>query len=48
MTGHSRQLPLDLPHEPSLAREDFLAAPANAEALRAIDAWPVWRDACCF
>ena len=42
MTGHSRQLPLDLPHEPSFAREDFLAAPANAEALRAIDAWPAW------
>jgi chromosomal replication initiation ATPase DnaA len=35
-------LPLDLPHEPSFAREDFLAAPANVEALRAIDAWPTW------
>jgi chromosomal replication initiation ATPase DnaA len=42
VTGHARQLPLDLPHEPSFAREDFLAAPANAEALRAIDAWPAW------
>jgi len=42
MTGHSKQLPLDLPHEPSFAREDFLAASANAEALRAIDAWPAW------
>jgi chromosomal replication initiation ATPase DnaA len=42
MTGLGRQLPLDLPHEPSLAREDFLAGPANAEALRAIDSWPAW------
>ena len=42
MIGAARQLPLDLPHEPSFAREDFLAAPANAEALRAIEAWPDW------
>jgi chromosomal replication initiation ATPase DnaA len=42
MTGVPRQLPLALPHEPSFAREDFLLAPANAEALRAIDAWPDW------
>jgi chromosomal replication initiation ATPase DnaA len=42
MTGESRQLPLDLPHEPSFAREDFLVAPSNAAALRAIDAWPDW------
>jgi chromosomal replication initiation ATPase DnaA len=42
MTGYARQLPLDLPHEPSFAREDFLSAPANAEALRAIEAWPDW------
>jgi chromosomal replication initiation ATPase DnaA len=42
MTGGSRQLPLDLPHEPSFAREDFLAAPSNSAALRAIEAWPDW------
>jgi chromosomal replication initiation ATPase DnaA len=42
MTGAARQLPLDLPHEPSFAREDFLGAPSNAEALRAIEAWPDW------
>jgi chromosomal replication initiation ATPase DnaA len=42
VTGGGRQLPLDLPHEPSFAREDFLAAPANSDALRAIDAWPAW------
>ena len=37
-----RQLPLDLPHTPSFEREDFLESPANAEALRAIAAWPNW------
>ncbi len=42
MTGVGRQLPLELPHEPSFAREDFLAAPANSDALRAIDSWPDW------
>ena len=42
MKGCARQLPLDLPHEPSFAREDFLGAPANAEAVRAIEAWPDW------
>jgi chromosomal replication initiation ATPase DnaA len=40
MTG--RQLPLDLPHEPSFAREDFLGSPANAEALRKVEGWPNW------
>jgi chromosomal replication initiation ATPase DnaA len=42
MSGGSRQLPLELPHDPSFAREDFLISRANAEALRAIDAWPQW------
>jgi chromosomal replication initiation ATPase DnaA len=42
MTSAPRQLPLDLPHAPSFEREDFLAAPANSAALRAIDAWPDW------
>jgi chromosomal replication initiation ATPase DnaA len=37
-----RQLPLPLPHEPSFAREDFLASPSNAAALALIDAWPRW------
>lgn len=36
------QLPLPLPHEPSFAREDFLAAPENTAALALIDAWPHW------
>jgi chromosomal replication initiation ATPase DnaA len=42
MIGSARQLPLDLRHEPSFASEDFVSAPANAEALRAIGAWPGW------
>ena len=42
MSGPPRQLPLDWPHAPSYAREDFLEAPSNAEALRAIVAWPAW------
>jgi chromosomal replication initiation ATPase DnaA len=42
MIGPARQLPLDLPHEPSFAREDFLSGPANADGLRAIEAWPDW------
>lgn len=37
-----RQLPLDLPGQPALRREDFLAAPGNAAALALIDAFPHW------
>ncbi len=42
MSDRARQLTLDWPHDPSYAREDFLEAPGNAEALRAILAWPNW------
>jgi chromosomal replication initiation ATPase DnaA len=42
MTTPPRQLTLDWPHQPSFAREDFLAAPSNREALTAIDQWPRW------
>jgi chromosomal replication initiation ATPase DnaA len=42
VTATGKQLTLDLPHEPSTAREDFLPAPENAEALKWIDAWPHW------
>jgi chromosomal replication initiation ATPase DnaA len=42
VTGPPRQLTLDWPHDPSYAREDFLEAPGNAEALRAILSWPNW------
>jgi chromosomal replication initiation ATPase DnaA len=42
VTGLARQLTLNLPHEPRYAREDFLIAAANGDALGAIDAWPDW------
>jgi len=36
------QLPLVLPHAPSLGREDFMAAASNRDALKLIEAWPDW------
>src|SRR5271166_1296278 len=42
MSAPPRQLVLDWPQKPSFAREDFLVAPSNREALRAIDQWPDW------
>jgi chromosomal replication initiation ATPase DnaA len=42
MSTPPRQLILDWPQKPSFAREDFLVAPSNREALRAIDQWPGW------
>jgi chromosomal replication initiation ATPase DnaA len=38
----SRQLTFRWPHSPSFAREDFLPAPSNLEALKAIALWPNW------
>jgi chromosomal replication initiation ATPase DnaA len=40
--GEATQLALALDHHESLAREDFLAGPANAAALALIDRWPDW------
>ena len=37
-----RQLTLDLGHRAALAREDFLVAPSNQEAVAWIDRWPDW------
>jgi chromosomal replication initiation ATPase DnaA len=37
-----RQLTFRWPHSPSFAREDFVPAPSNRDALRAIDLWPNW------
>lgn len=37
-----RQLALDLPVRPALARSDFMVSPANAEALAMIDAPALW------
>jgi chromosomal replication initiation ATPase DnaA len=36
------QIPLDLPHQAALGREDFLADASNEKALALIDAWPDW------
>lgn len=37
-----RQLRLPLQHDPSFRREDLVVSPANAEAVRLVDAWPAW------
>ena len=42
MTSPPRQLTFRWPHSPSFAREDFLPAPSNLEALAAIELWPNW------
>ena len=42
MNAASRQLALDWPHTPSYAREDFLLAPENQDALNRLEAWPDW------
>ena len=42
VTPPPRQLILDWPHAPSYAREDFLEAPGNSQALKTILAWPDW------
>ena len=36
------QLPLPLPSAPALTRADFIVAPANAEAVAFVDAFPRW------
>ena len=37
-----RQLAFALPHAESLARDNFLEGPANAEALGLVERWPDW------
>lgn len=41
-SGQPTQLTLGFGHRTSLAGDDFLAAPSNAEALAWIDRWPDW------
>lgn len=38
----SRQFRLKLDRTESFRREDFVVSPANAEAVKAVDAWPRW------
>jgi chromosomal replication initiation ATPase DnaA len=42
MISAPRQLIFRWPHSPSFAREDFLPASSNRDALRAIEVWPNW------
>jgi chromosomal replication initiation ATPase DnaA len=42
MMSPPRQLTFRWPHSPSFAREDFLPAPSNLDALKAIELWPNW------
>ncbi|HEY0439309.1 MAG TPA: chromosomal replication initiator DnaA [Xanthobacteraceae bacterium] len=38
----ARQLALELPHQESFARDDFLQSRCNADALATIERWPDW------
>ena len=38
----SDQMPLRLPHEAAMGREDFLRGPSNQAAFDMIDLWPNW------
>ncbi len=40
----AEQLIFDLARRPALAREDFLVAPCNEDAMSLIDAWPEWSN----
>lgn len=39
-----RQLALELPHEESLSRDDYLEGPSNAQALALVERWPDWSN----
>jgi chromosomal replication initiation ATPase DnaA len=42
----ARQFRLELGRSIPFRRADFLISPANAEAVRALDAWPNWHGGC--
>ncbi|MEF2070945.1 hypothetical protein [Consotaella aegiceratis] len=42
MIARPSQLPLDLPHRPSLTRDDLIVTQSNALAVAAVDSWPAW------
>lgn len=42
----ARQLRLELRRPSSVRREDFIVSPTNADAVRALDAWPAWYGGC--
>ena len=43
-TRSPEQFALEFPFEPSFAREEFLMASSNADALAMIERWPSWPD----
>jgi len=42
MAEPPRQLPLDLPHEAALSRDDFLVGASNRAAFELLERWPEW------
>lgn len=42
MADTPRQLPLDLPHEEALGREDYLVGTSNRAAFDLLERWPDW------
>ncbi|WP_428674821.1 hypothetical protein [Roseibium sp.] len=42
MAEPPRQLPLDLPHEAALSRDDFLVGASNRAAFELLERWPDW------
>ncbi len=42
----NRQFRLKLDRLESFRREDFVVSPSNAEAAKALDAWPAWHGGC--
>jgi chromosomal replication initiation ATPase DnaA len=46
MPESARQLRLDLEVSSPFRRADFIVSPANADALKALDAWPQWHGRC--
>jgi len=42
MAEPPRQLPLDLPHEAALSREDYLVGSSNRAAFELLERWPDW------
>jgi chromosomal replication initiation ATPase DnaA len=42
MAEPPRQLPLDLPHEAALSRDDYLVGGSNKAAFELLGRWPLW------
>ncbi|NVK34287.1 MAG: hypothetical protein HWE23_07395 [Rhodobacteraceae bacterium] len=42
MADTPRQLPLELPHDAALGREDYLVGSSNRAAYELLDMWPEW------